>query len=899
MARYTKVLKSLPHNAVGNRRIQAAAPAGNNYYVTGGTYDAGNQELDFVGTAGFTPFSVDVSALGANPGGIDTQVQFNDGGLFGGDAGLTYNKTTDSLVLGGSLYITEKAAAETDTAGLGQLWVKNEAPNELYFTNDDGQDIQITFTDHLAATEQIRLQVRNDEGSTIPAGAPLYSKGEIGGSERIRVGIADASDSNKMPCIGIAFEEMNTTSTKDNFAVLTGVYNTNITITSVIEQDIIYVAPHGGSSPYLTVTRPTSASHLIQNVGTCIRQNVVNTCAGMNVSSIGRTNDVPNSFDIVGPITTDSFVMGGITTNDILISSDASSTSDTALVTAGYVDAHAVQGDIGGTISNDQVAFGASTANTIEGSSNLTFDGTTLTYTSTDAGSAAGPELDLFRNSASPAAADYIGQVRFLGESSTGVQRTYAKITGKIGDPTNAAEDGIIEMMTRKNGSNNIAVRLTDSEFKIMNDTDFSVDTSTLYVDSTNNRVGILNDSPAYELDLNGRFFLDGGHFRGSDTNGPSMRDETPSGTNPVFTFNNDVDTGMGRAAADTLSFVTEGRETVRMASDANYTKLFIGGDSTLGFYRYSNRMDFYVASNPRLHLNSSTLYASNATGAPSIDLYPDSSTATYGFYGDTDTGLDRTGADTLILMTAGTTALTIDSSQEVGIGTTSPDTKLHVYHTDTWVGHFERSNGTPHVKFSNDADGGDYGLFYADRDTFKIATRASAGTTYTDWISGIYDNVADTQSISIGNLDATAGAIFYVSGTYATPRVGIGTTTPSVELEVNGTLSATAKSFNIPHPLYKDKRLVHGSLEGPEHGIYIRGTIEATEGCVIELPEYWQALCDEYTVQLTPHGPYTVFIQEKQKDKVMVASSSKDYKFDYFIVGKRTDEEFEVVQDA
>lgn len=34
------------------------------------------------------------------PGGIDTQVQFNDAGAFGGDAGLTYNKSTDSLSAG-------------------------------------------------------------------------------------------------------------------------------------------------------------------------------------------------------------------------------------------------------------------------------------------------------------------------------------------------------------------------------------------------------------------------------------------------------------------------------------------------------------------------------------------------------------------------------------------------------------------------------------------------------------------------------------------------------------------------------------------------------------------------------------------------------------------------------
>ena len=110
--------------------------------------------------------------------------------------------------------------------------------------------------------------------------------------------------------------------------------------------------------------------------------------------------------------------------------------------------------------------------------------------------------------------------------------------------------------------------------------------------------------------------------------------------------------------------------------------------------------------------------------------------------------------------------------------------------------------------------------------------------------------------------------------------------------LTIDGTLSATAKSFNIPHPLYKDKRLVHGSLEGPEHGIYIRGTIETEEkGCLVELPEYWSAMCEDYTVQLTPHGPYTVYIKEKLKDKVMIECSQKKFKFDYYIVGARTDE--------
>ena len=82
-----------------------------------------------------------------------------------------------------------------------------------------------------------------------------------------------------------------------------------------------------------------------------------------------------------------------------------------------------------------------------------------LTLTDTDAGSSAGPELKLFRNSASPADADYLGQIKFAGESDTGVERNYAKITGKILDASNGTEDGIIEIAHIKAGSQNISAR--------------------------------------------------------------------------------------------------------------------------------------------------------------------------------------------------------------------------------------------------------------------------------------------------------------------------------------------------------------------------------------------------------------------------------------------------------
>jgi hypothetical protein len=57
-----------------------------------------------------------LNASGTSPGGSDTQVQFNDGGSFGGDAGLTYNKTTNTLSTDIVVFSSGSASAPSITA---------------------------------------------------------------------------------------------------------------------------------------------------------------------------------------------------------------------------------------------------------------------------------------------------------------------------------------------------------------------------------------------------------------------------------------------------------------------------------------------------------------------------------------------------------------------------------------------------------------------------------------------------------------------------------------------------------------------------------------------------------------------------------------------------------------
>lgn len=140
-------------------------------------------------------------------------------------------------------------------------------------------------------TGNVIFRINNDEGANIPAGSPIYSKGEIGQSDRIDVGICDANDSTKMPCIGIAMTTLTTTGDgAKGDAMLSGIFHTDITgFTSLAVGDILYIQNDGS----LSQTKPTGETSLIQNVGVVLKTNGT-TCQSLKVTAIGRTNDVPN-----------------------------------------------------------------------------------------------------------------------------------------------------------------------------------------------------------------------------------------------------------------------------------------------------------------------------------------------------------------------------------------------------------------------------------------------------------------------------------------------------------------------------------------------------------------------------------------------------------------------------
>ena len=81
------------------------------------------------------------------------------------------------------------------------------------------------------------------------------------------------------------------------------------------------------------------------------------------------------------------------------------------------------------------------------------------------------PALVLFRNSASPAADDLLGNLVYRGEDSAGNTHDYASVVASIEDTTNGSEDGILDIMTSAAGTLASRIRLKNNKIGI-NETD-------------------------------------------------------------------------------------------------------------------------------------------------------------------------------------------------------------------------------------------------------------------------------------------------------------------------------------------------------------------------------------------------------------------------------------------
>ena len=100
-----------------------------------------------------------------------------------------------------------------------------------------------------------------------------------------------------------------------------------------------------------------------------------------------------------------------------------------------------------------------------------------------------------------------------------------------------------------------------------------------------------------------------------------------------------------------------------------------------------------------------------------------------------------------------------------------------------------------------------------------------------------------------------------------------------SCDLVVAGSLSKGSGTFNIQHPCedtttpneYNSKRLIHGFIEGPKHGIQYDGEAVLCDGiAMVKLPEYFDKLASRDApihIQLTNIDGWTPLVIKLQND--------------------------------
>jgi len=239
--------------------------------------------------------------------------------------------------------------------------------------------------------------------------------------------------------------------------ILTGQGSTNdVTIKNDADADVITIAT---GTTNVDVVGDVTARTLNADGDTSAGDNAAigyTAGEGLILTGQGSTSDITLKNDADGTVFT---VPTG--TDDILFADNAKAMWGTGSDLKIYHDGSNSYIDDAGT-GELKLSSGASTVLTIS-STGASVVGN-ITATNSDGGAGVGPILNLYRNSASPADYDEMGEIQFNGENSASQIVEYGAITGLSADVTDGQEDGRINIDVMTHGSTVTGLRLEPTD---------------------------------------------------------------------------------------------------------------------------------------------------------------------------------------------------------------------------------------------------------------------------------------------------------------------------------------------------------------------------------------------------------------------------------------------------
>lgn len=203
------------------------------------------------------------------------------------------------------------------------------------------------------------------------------------------------------------------------------------------------------------------------------------------------------------------------------------------------------------------------------------------------------------------------------------------------------------------------------------------------------------------------------------------------------------------------------------------------------------------------------------------------------------------------------TAGLTVDTANNVGIGTMTPAARLHV------LGEAEEFAGVVQAVQSGGS---------------SFGAALLAATQLTDGTGLIAEANGDNAYAIWGRTDTGFAGVF------------------DGNVDIAGTLSKSAGSFKIDHPLDpENKYLSHSFVESPDMmNVYNGNAVLNGRGeAWIELPTYFEALNSDYRYQLTAlgaPGPNLHVAEEIRGNRFKIAGGSAGQKVSWQVTGIRQD---------
>ncbi|HKV08987.1 MAG TPA: hypothetical protein VJ725_12665 [Thermoanaerobaculia bacterium] len=339
-------------------------------------------------------------------------------------------------------------------------------------------------------------------------------------------------------------------------------------------------------------------------------------------------------------------------------------------------------------------------------------------------------------------------------------------------------------------------------------------------------------------------------------------------------------DSASGGSNKFSIEDITGSKVPFTITAGASTNSIFVDSTGRVGFRTSTPVLDLHVATSNtpaiRLEQNNSGGFTAQTwdIGANEANFFV----------------RDVTGGSKLSLRIrpgAPTSSVDISADGDVGIGTASPDEKLHV----------EEADDANTILLVNNTNG--------TGTAAAAVVRTLADTAAVSFISHGTARTISRFGQTLGGwneLGATAGNGLIVGtltnaplilGTNSTNRIQIAGA-GGVTVTGNFTVTGGTKNFAMADPTNPKNAIYYAALEGPEAGTYFRGTAKTVDGkVVIELPSYFSKVTEAkgITVQLTPSGGWSqLYVEEKSPERlvVRVAPGNPDAEFDFFVQGIR-----------